>query len=259
MRRLSTKKFAAYLVGGAVRDLILKIEPKDFDIVTDATPTQIKKIFLSSKIIGRRFQIVHVRQDKKIFELIGFLNLLRLKNIDIFYVLSDSWRTAFFAWISGANQRIGFDRYKKACNLCGKQISLIASIILCASLIIGVLAMTGLGIKLTSLIMSFSNNNVWLALLLTALACLILGMEVPTTAAYIICVTVAGPALIDMGLDILLVHLFVFWFALLSTITPPVCGTVFIAAGMVNENWVKVSITSMILGLGLYFLSLIHI
>ena len=152
--------------------------------------------------------------------------------------------------------KIGFDRFKKACNLCGKQISLIASIILCASLIIGVLAMTGLGIKLTSLIMSFSNNNVWLALLFTALACLILGMEVPTTAAYIICVTVAGPALIDMGLDMLLVHLFVFWFALLSTITPPVCGTVFIAAGMVNENWVKVSITSMILGLGLYFIPL---
>ena len=152
--------------------------------------------------------------------------------------------------------KIGFDRFKKACNLCGRQISLIASIILCASLIIGVLAMTGLGIKLTSLIMSFSNNNVWLALLFTALACLILGMEVPTTAAYIICVTVAGPALIDMGLDILLVHLFVFWFALLSTITPPVCGTVFIAAGMVNENWVKVSITSMILGLGLYFIPL---
>ena len=152
--------------------------------------------------------------------------------------------------------KIGFNRLKKACKLCGKQISLIASIILCASLIIGVLAMTGLGIKLTSLIMSFSNNNVWLALLFTALACLILGMEVPTTAAYIICVTVAGPALIDMGLDILLVHLFVFWFALLSTITPPVCGTVFIAAGMVNENWVKVSITSMILGLGLYFIPL---
>ena len=72
MRRLSTKKFVAYLVGGAVRDLILKIEPKDFDIVTDATPTQIKKIFLSSKIIGRRFQIVHVRQDKKIFEVSTF-------------------------------------------------------------------------------------------------------------------------------------------------------------------------------------------
>ena len=167
-----------------------------------------------------------------------------------------SFMLLFFNLNTKFDIKIGFDRFKKACKLCGKQISLIASIILCASLIIGVLAMTGLGIKLTSLIMSFSNNNVWLALLFTALACLILGMEVPTTAAYIICVTVAGPALIDMGLDILLVHLFVFWFALLSTITPPVCGTVFIAAGMVNENWVKVSITSMILGLGLYFIPL---
>ncbi|MFP3441294.1 TRAP transporter large permease subunit, partial [Pantoea sp. SIMBA_133] len=68
---------------------------------------------------------------------------------------------------------------------------------------------------------------------LTALACLILGMEVPTTAAYVICVSVAGPALISLGLEPLLAHLFVFWYALLSTITPPVCGGVFIAAGMV--------------------------
>ena len=81
-------------------------------------------------------------------------------------------------------------------------------------------------------------------------------MEVPTTAAYIICVSVAGQDLIDMGLDVLLVHLFIFWFALLSTIIPPVCGTVFIPSGMVNENWIKVSVTSMTLGLGLYFIPL---
>jgi TRAP-type uncharacterized transport system fused permease subunit len=54
--------------------------------------------------------------------------------------------------------------------LSGKQISLIGSIILCASIIIGVLSITGLGIKLTSLIISFSNNNVWLALILTGIA-----------------------------------------------------------------------------------------
>ena len=81
-------------------------------------------------------------------------------------------------------------------------------------------------------------------------------MEVPTTAAYVICVSVAGPALVDMGLELLQVHLFVFWFALLSTITPPVCGTVFIASGMVSENWLKVSLTSMSLGIGLYFIPL---
>jgi len=79
---------------------------------------------------------------------------------------------------------------------------------------------------------------------------------VPTTAAYVICVSVAGPALIQLGLQPLQAHLFVFWFALLSTITPPVCGAVFIAAGMVGENWLKVAVTSMALGVGLYLIPL---
>ena len=138
----------------------------------------------------------------------------------------------------------------------GQQIATIASIILCASIIISVLGQTGLGVKITSLILSLSASSLWPALLLTALACLILGMEVPTTAAYVICVSVAGPALQSLGLPVLQVHLFVFWFALLSTITPPVCGTVFIAAGMVEENWLKVAVKAMILGVGLYLIPL---
>jgi len=81
-------------------------------------------------------------------------------------------------------------------------------------------------------------------------------MEVPTTAAYVICVSIAGPALTKVGLPPLQTHLFVFWFALLSTITPPVCGPVFIAAGMVGENWLKVAVSAMALGLGLYLIPL---
>jgi len=136
---------------------------------------------------------------------------------------------------------------------------MIASIILCAGIIIGVLGQTGLGVKITSGILSVSGNQLWPALLLTALACLVLGMEVPTTAAYVICVSVAGPALQQLGLDLLLVHMFVFWFALLSTITPPVCGAVFIAAGMVEENWLKVALKAMSLGIGLYIIPLVMI
>ncbi len=154
------------------------------------------------------------------------------------------------------NFQLGISRFFEACIASGRQIALIGSIIICASIIIGVLSMTGLGVKLTSLIISLSDNNIWPALILTGIACLLLGMEVPTTAAYVICVSVAGPALVDMGLELLQVHLFVFWFALLSTITPPVCGTVFIASGMVSENWLKVSLTSMSLGIGLYFIPL---
>jgi len=137
-----------------------------------------------------------------------------------------------------------------------RQVSMIAAIILCASIVIGVLSITGLGVKVTSLILSGSGGLLWPALLLTAVACLVLGMEVPTTAAYVICVSVAGPAIVSLGLSPLQAHLFVFWFALLSTITPPVCGAVFIAAGMIEENWLKVAVTAMTLGFGLYIIPL---
>jgi TRAP transporter 4TM/12TM fusion protein len=147
-------------------------------------------------------------------------------------------------------------RFADVCLNSGRQVSMIASIILCASIVIGVLGLTGLGVKITSLLLSGSAGMLWPALVLTAIACLILGMEVPTTAAYVICVSVAGPALTDLGLDPLQAHLFVFWFALLSTITPPVCGAVFIAAGMVEENWLKVAATAMSLGVGLYLVPL---
>jgi len=72
----------------------------------------------------------------------------------------------------------------------------------------------------------------------------------------VICVSVAGPALIELGMDPLQAHLFVFWYALLSTITPPVCGAVFIAAGMIGENWLRVALTAMTLGVGLYLIPL---
>ena len=73
--------------------------------------------------------------------------------------------------------------------------------------------MTGLGVKLTSLIISLSDNNIWPALILTGIACLLLGMGA-TTAAYVICVSVAGPALVDMGLELLSSSLICIYFCL---------------------------------------------
>lgn len=70
--RLRDMGYTAYLVGGAVRDLIIGNTPKDFDIVTDATPSKIKKIFRNSRIIGKRFRLVHVVFGSKIFEVSTF-------------------------------------------------------------------------------------------------------------------------------------------------------------------------------------------
>ena len=72
IRRLKESGFSAYIVGGAVRDLILGNNPKDFDITTDATPSKIKRIFRNSRIIGRRFRLVHVFFGPKIFEVSTF-------------------------------------------------------------------------------------------------------------------------------------------------------------------------------------------
>ncbi len=72
INRLKAAGYTAYIVGGAVRDLIVGNTPKDFDIVTDATPSKIKKIFRNSRIIGRRFRLVHVVFGSKVFEVSTF-------------------------------------------------------------------------------------------------------------------------------------------------------------------------------------------
>ena len=64
--------FKAYVVGGAVRDLILRVKPKDFDVATDATPDEVRRLFRRSRIIGRRFQIVHVMFGSETIEVSTF-------------------------------------------------------------------------------------------------------------------------------------------------------------------------------------------
>lgn len=148
------------------------------------------------------------------------------------------------------------DRLRVASVDAARQIATIAAILICASLITGVFHKTGLGVKITSMILSTSDGSLWLALALTGLASLLLGMELPTTAAYVICIAVAGDALQSLGLPALYAHLFVFWYALLCTITPPVCGNVFIAAGIANTPWLPVAGRAMALGVGLFVLPL---
>jgi len=160
-------------------------------------------------------------------------------------LVNQDWKISFKEFIL---------KFLDACITASRQIATIASVIICAGIIIGVLNITGVGVKITSAILYLAGDQLWVALLLTALACLVLGMEVPTTAAYIICVSVAGPILQEFGLSALQAHLFIFWFALLSTITPPVCGTVFIAAGMAESNWLSVVSKAMRLGVGLYII-----
>ena len=167
-----------------------------------------------------------------------------------------TWVTLIFE-PDGRMSLIGwYRRTLAALVIAAQQVAIIAAVIVCAGIVVGVFNMTGLGVKLTSLIMSASAGQLWLALLLTALAALVLGMELPTTAAYVICAAVAAPALVGLGVPELYAHLFVFWYALLCTITPPVCGNVFIAAGIAKTPWLPVAGNAMRLGVGLFIVPL---
>lgn len=114
---------------------------------------------------------------------------------------------------------------------------------------ISLVSMTGLGVKLSDVIVSLGRNNLFLSLIFSMLVCIILGMGLPTTAAYVLGAAVLAPALISLGVAPMLSHLFIFYFACLSAITPPVCVAVFMASGLAQANWLKVGWISCLVGL----------
>ena len=140
-----------------------------------------------------------------------------------------------------------------------KQAALIASITASAQIIIAIIALTGLGVKITSSVLSLSEGNLFISLILIGITSIILGMEVPTTAAYIVAVVVGGPVLVKFGLPPIAAHLFVFYYAILSAVTPPVCGAVFIASGMAESNWVATAKQALKLSFAAFILPFIFV
>jgi TRAP transporter 4TM/12TM fusion protein len=103
-------------------------------------------------------------------------------------------------------------------------------------LIMGAMDLTGAGLRFTQTIAGLAGESLFPALLLTMCVCLFLGMGMPTGAAYLIVVLVLGPAVMKLGVPILVIHLFVFYFGVMSAITPPVCLAAFAAAPIAEDN-----------------------
>jgi len=106
----------------------------------------------------------------------------------------------------------------------------------CAGIILGVLGVTGLGVKLSSFILALSGGSLFKGLVLTAVTSLILGVGLPATAIYIMMAAINAPALIEMGASPLAAHLFLFYFGIISTITPPVALTAYAAAAIAEAE-----------------------
>jgi TRAP transporter 4TM/12TM fusion protein len=106
----------------------------------------------------------------------------------------------------------------------------------CAGIVIGCVTITGLGITFTQVVIALAQNSLVLALVLTAMAGIVLGMGMPTTPAYIVMVSLLVPAIIKLGAATPAAHMFAFYFAILSAITPPVALAVFAAAGLAKAD-----------------------
>lgn len=128
-----------------------------------------------------------------------------------------------------------------------------------AGLIIGVISFTGIGLQFSSLIIKMSGGALILALFFTMITSIILGMGLPTVAAYIVQVPLTIPALIELGVDPLASHLFVFYFAAVSAITPPVALAAFAAAGIAGSGPMRTGMTAVRLGIAAFIVPYVFV
>lgn len=133
--------------------------------------------------------------------------------------------------------------------------------IACASagLIIGCVFVSGMGLKFANVIVQLAGGSLWIALILTMIASLILGMGLTTTAVYITLAALVIPALIQMGVVPIAAHLFAFYFGLVSAITPPVALAAFAAAGIAGSNPMVTGVHSFRLGIAKYVLPFVFV
>jgi TRAP transporter 4TM/12TM fusion protein len=121
-----------------------------------------------------------------------------------------------------------------------------------AGIVVGILNLTGLGQTIASIIIELSQGVILVALVLAMVVCVVLGMGLPTTPAYIIAASVVAPALVKLNIPPMNTHLFVFYFTCVAVITPPVALASFTAAGIAGANPMKVGMTSVKLGIAAF-------
>jgi len=131
---------------------------------------------------------------------------------------------------------------------------LIAGIVIAMGIVVGMITLTGLGLTLSGILLNLAGGNLIILLILSMLASILIGMGVPIICAYIVLAVLIAPAMIELGVAPIAAHLFVFYFAILSAITPPVAPDAFVAAGIAEAPMMKTAFTSCKIGLGLVIL-----
>lgn len=192
----------------------------------------------------------------------GYLSISALVLIYFLAVrLTSPSYAAFWAIISAVllsfikkETRLGLRQFAKALEAGAKNALSVVAACAAAGIVVGVVTLTGLGLKFSGMILSLSHGSLHLTLFFTMISSLILGMGLPTTAAYIICAILAVPALKNLGVNELAAHLFVFYFAIISAITPPVALAAYAGAGIAKSDPMKTGWTACRIGLAAFII-----
>lgn len=126
-------------------------------------------------------------------------------------------------------------------------------------IIISCIALPGLGMKFSSIVLMLAGGKLLLALFLVMIASFVLGMGMNVTSAYLVLVTLAAPALVEMGLPLITAHFFVFWTSQLAVITPPVCLSAYVAAAIAQADSWLTGWYSLRMGLAIYYIPLMFV
>jgi TRAP transporter 4TM/12TM fusion protein len=150
------------------------------------------------------------------------------------------------AWIAPAT-RPSLAELRRLIEGAGRGAVQVAAACAAAGIVVGVASLTGIGLRMSELIVTLSHGSLFVALVLTALGSIVLGMGLPTTAAYVVLAALGAPALVQLGVPLLGAHLFIFYFGCISNVTPPVSLAAFAAAGIAGAPALRTAVSAAVL------------
>lgn len=180
---------------------------------------------------------------------IGLLILLLLSGRSVNFAAFGTTLFIVFLGMCAAATRFTPARFLLALKVTARNALMVSTCCACAGIVVGCITATGIGFKFINIITSLADNNLVLMMIVLMLTCIVLGMGVPTTPAYIIVATLGAPVLIKMGVPVIAAHMFVFYYAILSVITPPVCMASFAGAAIAEADAMKTGFVSVKLGI----------
>ncbi|MGR3466253.1 MAG: TRAP transporter permease, partial [Shimia sp.] len=157
---------------------------------------------------------------------------------------------AVVSWLTP--YRMGPRSIVKAFELAGVMSIQIIAVCACAGIIVGVISLTGVGARFSAVLLDLAGVSQLLALFFAMCIAILLGMGMPTTAAYAVAASVVAPGLVQLGIPQLTAHFFVFYFAVVSAITPPVALASYAAAGISGANPMETSVASFKIGIAAF-------